>query len=333
MFHGDISPQTAIGLKELQNRIKAAGIPPSKLDETLNIASWNVREFGKKPRRKESLHFIAEVIGQFDVVCIVELRDNLEELQTVLQYLGPTWRTIFSDYDLDAGGNRERLAFVYDERAVRPTGLAAEAGAPREKNAAGEYVSKITFWRSPFLVSFQAGNFDFILLSAHIRWGDTEASRAKELSLLAEWVHKRVDERCGWDKDIIVMGDFNIPSLESPLYKAVCSEGLEMVDALAKQDVGSNLEKNKRYDQILHYRTFTSAFTESGGVLDFFINEESIPKLYVEDPPTKRAFTDEMSDHLPIWVQLKTDTDAERLDQIIAKSKPARAVATAGGGR
>lgn len=321
MFHGDISPQTAIGLKELQNRIQAAGIPPSKLDETLNLASWNIREFGKKRRRPESLHYIAEIIGQFDIVCIVELRDSLEELQTVLQYLGPTWRAIFSDYDLDAGGNRERLAFVYDERAVRPTGLAAEAGAPREKNSAGEYVSKITFWRSPYVVSFQAGDFDFILLSAHIRWGDAQASRAKELSLLAEWVKKRVNEKSGWDKDIIVMGDFNIPSLESPLYEAVSSQGLEMVDALARQDLGSNLEKNKRYDQILHYRTFTTAFTEAGGVLDFFIDEGSIPKLYEENPPAKQAFTYEMSDHLPIWVQLRTDTDAERLDQIIARSK------------
>jgi endonuclease/exonuclease/phosphatase family metal-dependent hydrolase len=327
MFHGNISRETALGLKELQKRIQAAGIPSSKLDETLNIASWNIREFGKKQRRPESLHFIAEIIGQFDLVCIVELRDNLEELQTVLQYLGPTWRAIFSDYELDAGGNRERLAFVYDERAVRPTGLVAEAGAPRKKNAEGEYLPAVTFWRSPFMASFQAGNFDFIFLSAHIRWGSNEASRAKELSLLAEWVDKRVNEKHGWDKDIIVTGDYNIDSLDSPLYQAVCSHGLKMVDAIAQKDIGSNLEKNKRYDQILHYPTFTTAFTESGGVLDFFIGEASIPKLYVETPPTKDKFTYEMSDHLPIWVQLKTDTDAERLDQIISKSKAAVAVA------
>lgn len=321
MFHGDISRETALGLKELQKRIVRAGIPSSKLDETLNIASWNIREFGKRQRRSESLHFIAEVIGQFDLVCIIELRDNLAEFQTVLQYLGPTWRTIFSDYDLDAGGNRERLAYVYDERAVRPTGLAGEAGAPREKNADGEYVSNITFWRSPFMVSFQAGNFDFILLSAHVRWGESENSRIRELSLLADWVQRRVNEKCGWDKDIIVMGDFNISSLDSPLYKAVCSQGLEMVDALARKDIGSNLEKTKHYDQILHYRKFTTAFSESGGVLDFFIDEASIPGLYIDNPPAKRDFTYEMSDHLPIWVQLKTDTDGERLDQIIGRGK------------
>jgi endonuclease/exonuclease/phosphatase family metal-dependent hydrolase len=326
MFHGNISQETALGLKELQKRIQDAGIPSSKLDETLNIATWNIREFGKKQRRPESLHFIAEIIGQFDLVCIVELRDNLEELQTVLTYLGPTWRVIFSDYDMDGAGNRERLAFVYDERAVRPTGLVAEAGVLRKKNAAGEYLPANTFWRSPFMVSFQAGDFDFILLSAHIRW-DNEASRKNELNLLADWVNQRVNEKHGWDKDIIVVGDFNITSLDSPLYHAVCSHGLEMVDALAKKDLGSNLEKNKRYDQILHYPKFTSTFAQSGGVLDFFINEASIPGLYLEDPPTKTKFTYEMSDHLPVWVQLNTDTDTEQLDRIISKSEEAIAVA------
>lgn len=323
MFHGNVTLETALGLKELQRRIAAAKIPSSKLDETLNIASWNIREFGKKKRRQESLHFIAEIIGQFDLVCIVELRDNLEELHTVLEYLGPTWRAIFSDYDVDAGGNRERLAYVYDERAARFTGLAAEAGAPRTKNAAGEYLSTIDFWRSPFLASFQAGDFDFILLSTHVRWGDNEKTRITELSLIADWVDHRAKEKHGWDKDIIVLGDFNIPSLQSPLYQAVSAKGLQMVKAIAKQDLGSNLEKNKRYDQILHYPAFTTGVTESGGVLDYFIDEKSIKTLYVKDPPAKQAFTYEMSDHLPIWVQLRTDTDAEQLDEIIARKKKA----------
>lgn len=94
------------------------------------------------------------------------------------------------------------------------------------------------------------------------------------------------------------MGDFNIPSLDSPLYNAVSAKGLQMVEAIAKKDIGSNLAKDKRYDQILHY--------------------QSIPGLYVTGPPTKAKFTCEMSGHLPIRVQLNTDTGAERLDRIIA---------------
>lgn len=47
MFHGKISAQTAEGLQELRARIDTANIPSSKLDETLNLATWNIREFGK----------------------------------------------------------------------------------------------------------------------------------------------------------------------------------------------------------------------------------------------------------------------------------------------
>ncbi len=239
-----------------------------------------------------------------------------------------TWRAIFSDYDTDSAGNRERLAFVYDERAVRFTGLAAEAGAPRKKTNTGDYLPNLDFWRSPFIVSFETGDFDFIMMAVHVRWGSSETQRAKELAMLADWVDQRVKERMGWDKDIIVVGDFNIDSLTGPLYGAVCGKGLRMPEALAKQEFGSDLKKKKRYDQILHYPQYTKAFSGFGGIVDFFIDEASIRTLYVDNPPDKQKFTYEMSDHLPLWVQLNTDTDAEKLDEIIAKGKARKAAAT-----
>ncbi len=48
MHHGTISKPIADGLIELRQRIEKAGIPSSKLDETLNLATWNIHEFGKK---------------------------------------------------------------------------------------------------------------------------------------------------------------------------------------------------------------------------------------------------------------------------------------------
>ena len=50
MFHGKISAQIAEGLQKLRKRIDAAKIPSSKLDETLNLATCNIREFGKRRR-------------------------------------------------------------------------------------------------------------------------------------------------------------------------------------------------------------------------------------------------------------------------------------------
>lgn len=81
MHHGEIAKPIADGLIELRKRIAQGGIPSSKLDETLNLATWNIREFGRKPRSDAALHYIAEILGQFDLIGIVELRDNLADLE------------------------------------------------------------------------------------------------------------------------------------------------------------------------------------------------------------------------------------------------------------
>jgi hypothetical protein len=75
MNHGKVSAEIANGLLKLKERIKAANIPSSKLDETINIATWNIREFGKKKRSIAAIHYIAEILGQFDLIGLVELRD------------------------------------------------------------------------------------------------------------------------------------------------------------------------------------------------------------------------------------------------------------------
>ena len=141
MNHGTISKEIARGLKVLQHRITLAGIPPSKLDASINIATWNIREFGTKPRQEASLHFIAEIIGQFDVVSVVEVSDDVTDLSKVLGYLGPYWKVVFSDYLRDPGGNQERIAFVYDSRAATFAGLASQAIAGRTKTGT-EYASQ-----------------------------------------------------------------------------------------------------------------------------------------------------------------------------------------------
>ena len=89
---------------------EAANIPSSNLDETFNLATWNVREFGKKPRTNAAIHYIAEVMGQFDLIGLVGLRDDLRDLKLVLEVLGHYWTAVYSATVLDAVGNGERIA-------------------------------------------------------------------------------------------------------------------------------------------------------------------------------------------------------------------------------
>ncbi len=320
MFHGRLDTDTARGLRELRKRVNKAKIPPSQIDKSINIATWNIREFGRKKRRKASLHYIAEILNKFDLIAITELRKNISELKTVMDYLGPYWDVIYSDYITDPGGNRERVAYLFDSRTVVFTGLAAEADAPRKKDrSTGEYVSKFSWWRKPYIASFRAGSFDFILITAHIRWGSGATARIKPLELLAEWIDKKRKDKYVIDKDIILMGDFNIPKIGDKLYKAITSKGLKTPAALLSLDHGSNLAKNKRYDQILHYPSITKSFTDKAGILDFYTG--GIKKLYPTNTPTKAKFTYELSDHLPLWVQVDLDIEDEKLDQIIRGRK------------
>jgi endonuclease/exonuclease/phosphatase family metal-dependent hydrolase len=320
MIHKDIDQQIGEGLKELRRRIDLDPIPPSELDETLNIATWNIREFGKKPREKASIHYIAEILSQFDLITLIEVRDNLTDLYRVMDVLGNNWRVMFSDYNKDAAGNSERLAYLYDTRAVITTGLAAETDPYREKDPKNnnEYMPSFTWWRSPYMASFRSGNFDFILLAAHIRWGDSPASRIIELRGLADWVEKRTGEPYNLDKDFIICGDFNIDSLDDDLFKAITDRGLNIPNKLRGLH-GSDLAKKKRYDQILFNTRYTGTFTDKGGVLDFYRGDfralypaNKYPKL------DKLKFTFEISDHLPLWMQINTWVDDEQLDQFLA---------------
>ncbi len=313
MHHGTITPDIAKGLKVLWDRIEKAGITPSKLDESLNLATWNIREFGKKPRREASLHFIAEILGQFDLIAITELRPNLAELKQVLTYLGPYWKVVFSDYNTDSAGNSERIAYVYDKRAVEFKGLAAEADPPKKK-IDGVWQSQFEWWRSPYMASFRAGNFDFVLLTVHIRWDSSGGlpSRKEALENLAKWVDKRRKQKYVTDRDFIVVGDFNIPKVGDALYKAITKKGLRIPEALLQASVasnlsGTNLSRKSSYDQILYYQNHSEqAFQGAAGVLDFYKGDHQ--KLFPGDSMTKNQFTYELSDHLPLWAQIDVDT-------------------------
>ena len=328
MHHGDVSPEIASGLLAIKKRIAAAKIPPSELDETINVAVWNIREFGKVRHTEAAIHYIAEILGQFDLIALVELRNDLRDLGRVLPILGPSWNVVYSDWNDDPGANKERTAFLFDRRAVTFNGLAAEVDPPRGKKGT-EYLAKQSFWRFPYMCSFRAGNFDFVAIATHTRWGGSVEGRRADLQLLADWIDKRFKDRFVADHDLIVMGDFNVPKIGDKLFKALTSRGLQIPDRLKKLKAGdqvlkgTNFGKNARYDQILHSPTVKKRFSNFGGTLDFFGSDDRIKELFPHKKYSRAKFSYQISDHLPLWVQIKTDIDGERLNQIVQNSKKA----------
>lgn len=59
--------RTIEGLLRLKQKLSAE-IPPKKLDESLILATWNLREFGGNKyggREPEPLFYIAEILSRF----------------------------------------------------------------------------------------------------------------------------------------------------------------------------------------------------------------------------------------------------------------------------
>jgi endonuclease/exonuclease/phosphatase family metal-dependent hydrolase len=175
--------------------------------------------------------------------------------------------------------------------------------------------------------SFRAGNFDFIAIASHARWGDSINGRQAELQMLADWIDTRFQDKFVEDHDLVVMGDFNVPKIGDKLFGALTSHGLQVPDALLNLKAGdqviggSNLSKDARYDQILHLPTLKKRFSNAGGTLDFFGSDKGIKELFPDKDYSRQQFSFQLSDHFPIWVQIKTDIDGERFNQIIQNSK------------
>ena len=84
-------------LKKLRATIEKTKLPPRNVDQNLLIATFNIREFGEKPRESFAINALAEIISSFDIVAIQELRSNLSDLKRLMDVLGPYWKVIFND--------------------------------------------------------------------------------------------------------------------------------------------------------------------------------------------------------------------------------------------
>ena len=300
-------------LLELRSALDAV-VPAKQLDRNLLVATWNLRAFGgltpkwraepgDSPRRDLfDVRCIAEVVSRFDVVGIQEVRGNLTALQTLLEALGPDWGAIMTDVTRGRAGNDERMAFVFDLRRVKPSGLAGELVVAIEQETAveeGELARQ--FARTPYAVSFAAGPAALTLVTLHVLYGE-EPERADELREIARWLAgwARHEER--WNQNLIALGDFNIDRRGDPLFEAFTSTGLEPapgLDEVPRTIFGSG-GAAKFYDQIAWFVDRTKGPMLglewlSSGSFDF------VPLL--QGSLTKTALSWKLSDHYPLWAE------------------------------
>lgn len=318
-----IDRRTALGLLRLKEGFVSEKLPQRNLDTTLVLATWNLREFGGNKsggRENEPLFYIAEIINRFDLVAVQEVRDDLSDLNELMRILGAWWKVIYTDVTQGRQGNEERTAFIYDSRKLSFGGLAGEVVLPPTLRGA-ETVPAEQVARSPFIVGFRAGWFRFTICTAHLFYGEAKPDdprRLREMKLLAAFLHDRVKEKTAWARNMILLGDFNIFTFQDQTFQALTENGFQIPKAV--ETLTANLGRNKHYDQIAFIApTVEDQLKEaaSGGFpFDRFVYRDEDEALYAAQFGTgkyKTWRTYKMSDHLPLWVELRTDFGKEYL--------------------
>ncbi len=241
-------------------------VPQKDLESNLLIGTWNIRDFGKTNRRgfgkrtKDSLYYIAEIISAFDIVAVQEVNE-LDEWSKVMKILGPSWGFVATDVaDSRAGGNGERMTFVYDKRKVWFKNIAGEIVLPNKlliskselTSSDDKLVSGKQFRRTPFVVSFQSGWFKFDLCTVHIYYGKGSEGlrqRIKEIETIAKYLSDRVDKKLKKEHEAtILLGDFNIIRPDHDTMNALEDNGFVIPKNIRQST--SNILGTKHYDQI-----------------------------------------------------------------------------------
>ena len=333
--------QIADGLLRLKDGLDAEGLPKRTVSDTLMLATWNIREFGRSKfgfRDAEPIYYIAEIIDRFDLVAVQEVRDDLRCLNQLTRVLGGWWKAVLTDVTEGRPGNRERMAFLYDSRKLSFGGLAGEIVLPPQGKKGGGYLAEDQLSRTPYIVGFRAGWFRFTICTTHILYGEAVAedpARTREIRELARFLAARVQEEHAWARNMIVLGDFNIFRPTDVTFKALTDAGFVIPQQL--RTLPNNVERNKHYDQIGFIAPDVQDALElcRAGIFNYY---EYVYALDAEaryaramgagyaktkdgaerDAKARAAYykqwrTFQMSDHLPMWIELKIDFSKEYL--------------------
>ncbi len=292
-------------------RHKANRLIPPKAANRLLLGTWNIANLGVQERRSQDYQLIAEMMSWFDLVTIQEVNDNLTGLRGIQQHLPPTMNTLFSD----EAGNNERLAFIYDSTKVTLREKVGEIAIPpsdmKNVKLAGITQKFDGFDRNPYIAAFKAGTFEFLLVSVHLYYGSESAismnRRSLETFAVARWADNRRKSPNAYCKDIIALGDFNLPKTKpgDPIFEALTSRGLHLPQHTS--EVGSAIASDNHYDQIAFFPGETSQeFTGNTGIFDF--DGAVFSQLHTARPLKDfRAYVRYyVSDHRIMWAEFKT---------------------------
>ncbi|MBC8147605.1 MAG: lamin tail domain-containing protein [Bacteroidetes bacterium] len=259
----------------------------------LILASWNIRILSNNSRDSEELQYISNIIKRYDLIAVQEVRDE-EVLKRILDILPAEWSYIISDQV--GRGVKERYAYLFNTNFVTALGNAYLLEDPED-----------VFIREPFISSFVSEKFDFTLITFHALFGDSINDRRKEIRLLPEVINL-VDAATGNERDIILLGDFNMPSNDK-------SWMMDPYVAIIPYQTKTTISDTSSYDNIWLHKEFT-----------YKENFKSLYEVYSFDEilfnNDDRLASTTCSDHRPISIVLNVLDDNDISENWFTTAQP-----------
>lgn len=253
---------------------------------SLKIASWNLYNFGNT-KQPQAMQKIADILSPFDVAALQEISTSaagaqgIAQLAALLNESGNKWDYIISDRT--SGEGSERYAYLWK------TSKATLIGKPflTQAQSLDEKID-----REPFMARFKFNKNNNTtqpdLLIANYHAVPVTKKPEQEIILLSA-LHD------AYTKDnLLVVGDFNLEQNHNA-FKPLKAMGYEAClfdqkTSIKLTNVGGEY-LSQPYDNLFYE---TNALTKlRSGIVDF-----------VPDMPNLAAAR-QVSDHLPVWCELK----------------------------
>ncbi|MFT5848838.1 endonuclease/exonuclease/phosphatase family protein [Psychroserpens sp.] len=319
-----------------------ANVPKKTVDNNLLLCSWNIKNFGTlKDRTAESLYYIAEIINAFDIVAVQEINRDLSDFKKVLRLLGSHWKYTLSDVTEGNAGNDERFGFIYDSRRVTHSGLSGEIVIAPELAADNAIIRQLK--RTPTFTGFESGWRKFSIVSVHLHPGEGDANetlRKEEVRLLMEVLDKKISSAAFINRNMIILGDTNLYKDDSAIVELITDHDFIESEALVGRFTNTSL--SQIYDRLFlnvndYFKIAKDDLgNEQGGVFNLFdyvyinttaeianyhllmTSHKDDPSNLTDDASFKSYFNrywkrNQMSDHLPVWLELQTESSDEFL--------------------
>ncbi len=247
---------------------------------SIRVAAFNIQVFGeKKMSNPRVVALMAEIVRQFDIVAIQEVRSKTDILPRFVDQINATGR----HYDYVIGprlgrtSSKEQYVFVFDTASIEIDRTALYTISDPDD----------LLHREPLVGWFRVRGpppeeaFTFSLVNIHTDPDETK----QELDALADVFRAVRDDGRGED-DVIILGDLNVDERNFGRLGQISNIHW------AVSGVPTNTRGTKQYDNILFSNLATTEYTGRWGVFDM-IRQFNLT--------TEEAL--EISDHMPVWAE------------------------------